>query len=182
MNLPCIVLKTSRFFPEDDDNRNKRARFSADNLKVNELLFRRADIQDMVSAHLQAIEKAPELGFDRFIISAPSPFQRSDVAGLTRDAPSVVSRYVPGYREVYREKGWKMFDSIGRVYDCTRARKILGWEPEFTFSRSIAKLSNGEDYRSRLASEIGAKGYHETSFDNGPFPVENPVIREPDNY
>ena len=37
--LPSLVLRTSRFFPEDDDNRFKRAEFSNDNLKVNELLF-----------------------------------------------------------------------------------------------------------------------------------------------
>lgn len=182
MNLPCIVLRTSRFFPEDDDNRSKRAAFSADNLKVNELLFRRADIQDMVSAHLLAIERAPDLRFDRFIISAPSPFQKSDVAELTRDAPSVVSRYVPEFEEVYREKSWKMFNSIGRVYDSTHAREILGWEPEYSFSRSIRRLSEGQDYRSRLAKEIGAKGYHETTFDDGPFPVEDPVVREQDAY
>jgi UDP-glucose 4-epimerase len=182
MSLPCIVLKTSRFFPEDDDNRNKRASFSADNLKVNELLFRRADIQDMVSAHLLAIEKAPELGFNRFIISAPSPFQKSDVAELTRDAPSVVSRYVPEYEGVYRKKGWKMFDSIGRVYDSTHAREILGWKPEYSFSRSIRRLSEGQDYRSKLAREVGAKGYLETTFDDGPFPVEDPVAREQDTY
>lgn len=69
-------------------------------------------------------------GIDRFIISAPSFFQKSDVAELTRGAPSVVSRYVPEYEQVCSEKGWRMFDSIGRVYDSTRARAILGWEPD----------------------------------------------------
>ncbi len=179
MNLPCIVLRTSRFFPEDDDNRNKREAYSADNLKVNELLFRRADIHDMVSAHLLAIDKAPELRFDRFIISAPSPFQRQDVAKLGVDAPAVLERYLPEYIEVYRENGWKMFTSIGRVYDSSRAWDVLGWRPEYTFRRAIKRLGEGRSYQSELARHVGAKGYHDTIFDDGPFPVESPVVMDP---
>ena len=100
-DLPCIILRTSRVFPEDDDNRGKRETYSADNLKVNELLFRRVDIQDIVTAHRLAIEKAPELGFDRFIISATTPFRREDAAALGTDAPSVLARYEPGYANEY---------------------------------------------------------------------------------
>jgi len=178
MNLPCIVLRTSRFFPEEDDNRNKRTSFEDDNLKVNELLFRRADIKDIVVAHELAIEKAAEVGFDRFIISATSPFQRNDVAELAMDAPSVLKRYVPGYIEQYAMRGWKMFSSIGRVYDNNRARKVLGWEPEYNFARVIQLLSEGRDYQSQLARLVGAKGYHDTKFVEGPYPVdESPVIK-----
>lgn len=179
MNLPCLVLRTSRFFPEDDDNRSKRAAFSADNLKVNELLFRRADIQDMVSAHLLAIEKAPELGFDRFIISAPSPFQRQDITELGVDAPAVLEHYVPEYKEVYRKYGWQMFTSIDRVYDSSRARDVLGWRPEYTFRRAIERLGKGSSYQSELARQIGAKGYHDMVFDDGPFPVEDSGLMDP---
>src|SRR6202022_3113248 len=53
--LPCIVLRTSRFFPEDDDNRTARLTYDGANLKVNEFLYRRADIEDIVSAHLLAM-------------------------------------------------------------------------------------------------------------------------------
>jgi UDP-glucose 4-epimerase len=181
MNLPCIVLRTSRFFPEDDDNRDKRAAFSSDNLKVNELLFRRADIADMVSAHLLAIEKAPELGFDRFIISAPSPFRRRDVAELGVDAPAVLKRYVPEYVEVYLERGWKMFRSIGRVYDGSRAQELLGWRPGYTFRRAIERLAHGRSYQSDLARQVGVKGYHDIVFDDGPFPIEETVLMDPEH-
>jgi len=53
--LPCIILRTSRFFPEEDDDRAKRRAYDDANLKVNELLYRRADIEDVVSAHLLAM-------------------------------------------------------------------------------------------------------------------------------
>src|SRR5579859_6623644 len=41
--LPCVVLRTSRFFPEDDDNRTARATYDDANLKANEFLYRRAE-------------------------------------------------------------------------------------------------------------------------------------------
>lgn len=42
--LPCVVLRTARFFPEEDDNRAVRQTFANDNLKVNELPWARRDI------------------------------------------------------------------------------------------------------------------------------------------
>ena len=172
MALPCIVLRTARFFPEEDDNRHKREAFDDDNLKLNELLFRRADLHDMVTAHVCAMEKAPEIGFGKFIISATSPFQPQDAAALAIDTPSVVNRYIPGYEQVYVERGWKMFASIGRVYDNRLARETLGWLPEYDFERAISDLLGGRDYRSKLAVEVGKKGYHDRIFEDGPFPVE----------
>ena len=56
--LPCVVLRTSRFFPEDDDDHHARSAFDGDNLKVSEFLYRRVDIEDVVDAHLLAIRKA----------------------------------------------------------------------------------------------------------------------------
>jgi len=172
MSLPCIVLRTSRFFPEDDDDSNRRAAFEADNLKVNELLFRRVDIEDIVSAHELAIDKAPQLGFDRFIISAPTPFHRVDAAELVSNAPAVVKRYLPNYVSVYQSRGWTMFPSIGRVYDSSHACETLGWRPEFTFGRALKRLSEGRDYQSELARSVGSKGYHDVVFEDGPFPVD----------
>lgn len=179
LGLPCVVLRTSRFFPEDDDNRHKRAAFDDDNLKLNELLFRRADLHDMVTAHVCAMEKAPELGFGKFVISATSPFQCEDAAALAVDTPSVVARYFPGYEQVYDDRGWSMFTSIGRVYDNRLARDTLGWSPEFSFERAISDLLEGRDYRSKLAVEVGKKGYHDQPFEDGPFPVEETPDIEP---
>src|SRR5882672_12528119 len=53
--LPCLVLRTSRFFPEEDDSKEARDGFSDANLKVNEFLHRRVDVEDVVSAHLLAM-------------------------------------------------------------------------------------------------------------------------------
>src|SRR6478672_11506370 len=71
--LPCLVLRTSRFFPEEDDHRAIRQAYADDNAKANEYLYRRVDIEDVVSAHLLAMEKARAVGFNRYIISATTP-------------------------------------------------------------------------------------------------------------
>ena len=46
--LPILILRTSRFFPEADDRDEVRAAYEDANLKVNELLYRRADLEDVV--------------------------------------------------------------------------------------------------------------------------------------
>ena len=171
--LPCIVLKTSRFFPEADDDKSKRDAFDNDNLKVNELLFRRADIEDMVTAHLLAFRKADAIGFDRLIVTATTPFNPDDAAALGIDAPSVLKRYIPEYAGEYAQRNWQMFPTIDRVYDNSRARKVLDWEPQYTFQRVIRRLRDGENYRSKLSIEIGSKGYHEEKFEDGLYPVQS---------
>jgi UDP-glucose 4-epimerase len=170
--MPCIVLRTSRFFPEDDDNRDARERFSDDNLKVNELLYRRAEIEDVVTAHLLAIDRAPSIGFDRFIISATSPFMRDDLLELRTDTAAVVRRHCPDYEREYARRGWTMMPTIDRLYVNERARSKLGWQPRYDFNRAIQSLRASEDYRSPLAIAVGAKGYHAESFADGPYPTE----------
>lgn len=177
-NLPCIVLRTSRFFPEEDDNREVRELYCDGNIKVNEFLYRRVEIQDIVDAHFLAVEKADNIGFDRFIISATTPFSLEDVEPLRTNAPEVVARLVPDYVEVYKQKNWQMFPNIDRVYLNQKARKILGWKPRYDFSFIIEQLKNGKDYRSPLSSAIGSKGYHKTKFSDGPFPVESDSVEK----
>lgn len=169
--LPCLVLRTSRFFPEADDSADVREAYADDNTKVNELLYRRVDITDVVDAHLLAISKAPALGFDRFIISAATPFTHADTAQLRYDAPGVVARYFPEYADEYARRGWRLFPAIDRVYSSEKAVRALGWTPRHGFGEALAQLREGRDWRSALAQTIGAKGYHPNVFAQGPYPV-----------
>lgn len=170
--LPCIILRTSRFFPEEDDDAITRSSFADRNVKANEFLFRRADIDDVVSAHLLAAERARAIGFGWYIISATTPFQPKDLPDLTRNAAKVVERRVPGFSEYYRRAGWRMFDTIERVYVNETARRELGWRPMYDFAHVLASLRRGDDFRSPLARLIGLKGYHDRVFEEGPYPVE----------
>lgn len=165
--LPVLILRTSRFFPEEDDRAAISAAYLDANVKVNEMLYRRVDLQDAVDAHLLALERAPAIGFDRFIISATTPFTTHDLGELPVDAPSVVRRLIPEIDTEYGRRGWRMFPGIERVYVNARARAELGWTPRFDFRHALACLARDEDPRSPLAREVGAKGYHATS--TGPY-------------
>jgi UDP-glucose 4-epimerase len=165
--LPCVVLRTSRFFPEADDRDAVRSAYDDLNLKVNELLYRRADIEDVVSAHRLALDRAPEIGFARLVISATTPFVSGDLAALAVDAPAVVRERFPRYEAIYAERNWRMFPRLDRVYVNDRARELLGWTPRYDFAAALDRLAAGEDPRSPLTVAIGAKGYHAESF--GPY-------------
>jgi UDP-glucose 4-epimerase len=159
--LPVIVLRTSRFFPEADDNDEVRAAYADANIKANEFLYRRVDVQDVADAHLLALARAPEIGFGKYIISATTPFTPGDLAALRADAPAVVRRLFPDQDAEYARRGWRMFPRIGRVYVNARARADLGWTPAYDFRHVLDRLKAGEDPRSPLARAIGAKGYHD---------------------
>jgi UDP-glucose 4-epimerase len=170
--MRCVALRTSRFFPEEDDRREIRDGYYEANTKANEFLYRRVEIEDVVSAHLAVLERMASIPFDRYIISATTPFTREDLAGLGTDAESVLRRRMPGYEEVYRRLGWRMFPAIDRVYVNERARRVLGWKPRYDFASVLKSLAAGEDPRSPLAHAVGKKGYHDRVFADGPFPVE----------
>jgi len=123
-------------------------------------LFRRVDIEDVVSAHVLALEKARAIGFGRYILSATSPFTEADCALLNTDAPSVVRRYAPELDAIYAQHGFRMFPRIDRVYVNERARSELGWRPRSDFAHVLSRLRDGKSIRSKLAEAIGAKGYH----------------------
>jgi UDP-glucose 4-epimerase len=169
--LACLVLRTSRFFPEVDDDPAVRRSYDDGNVKANEYLYRRVDLQDVVDAHVLALEKAPSIGFGRYIISATTPFLPEDLSDLRLNAPQVVERRVPEYAEEYARRGWKMFPGIERVYVNERARRELGWQPRYDFQQIIDCLRAGDPPRSPLARAVGSKGYHDRAFADGPYPV-----------
>ncbi|WP_202353970.1 NAD-dependent epimerase/dehydratase family protein [Mesorhizobium sp. 113-3-3] len=137
--LPVVVLRTARFFPEADDMAHAIEQSDA-NTKANELLFRRLTVEDAAEAHVAALEKAPQLGFDIFIVCAPTPFRPADCDALIRDAPSVVAHYFPDFAALYAQKGWTMFSSIDRVYDASRARDRLGFVCKTSFADVLAAM------------------------------------------
>ena len=138
--LNVVVLRTARFFPEDDDT---HAFPSGPNLKANELLYRRLTVEDAARAHLMALERAPALGFDTFVLSAPTPFARSEAAALKADAAAVVARHFPDAPRLYAARGWVLPERIGRVYDAGRAERRLGLRCETDFSAVLAALAAG---------------------------------------
>lgn len=140
--LPCIVLRTSRFFPEDDDTHRD---LSGENMKANEFLHRRLTVEDAARAHILALEKAPEIGFDILIVSAPTPFSRADAAALKRSAPRAIAHYFPEAEKLYAQRGWRLPQMIGRVYDASRAERVIGFRAQTDFAAVLSALREGRD-------------------------------------
>jgi UDP-glucose 4-epimerase len=138
--LPLIILRTSRFFPEEDDM-SHTIRQSEENTKMNELLFRRLTVEDAADSHIAALQQADRIGFDTFIVSAKTPFQPGDCRELLHNAPAVVAKYFPGYEEIYHRRGWSMFQSIDRVYDASRIECRLGFTCKTDFAAALQQLA-----------------------------------------
>jgi UDP-glucose 4-epimerase len=170
--MPVVVLRTSRFFPEDDDSAAARREYTTENLQALELLYRRGDIEDMASAHVAALARARAIGFGTFIVSATTPFTRGDCAALHSDAGEVIRARFPEAEALFAAKGWSFPSTIDRVYDNRRAREALGWQPKYDFRHVLDSLAAGRDFRSELALAVGSKGYHDEEFAaEGPYPV-----------
>ncbi len=159
LGLPCLVLRTSRFFPEADDDPGRRALGDA-NLKAVEYLHRRVALEDVADAHLLAAERAADVGFHRLVVSAPSPFEPSDAGRVRYDLASLLDERVPEWAAVADTQGWTLPAGLDRVYDSRRARDVLGWRPQWDVHAVLAAVADGAPVQTPLSRRVGAKGYH----------------------
>jgi len=139
--LNCVVLRTGRFFPEEDDTLRD---LPGPNLKANEFLHRRLTVEDAAEAHVAALDRAPDVGFGLFVISAPPPFRRDEAEDLKRDAASVIARHFPEAADLYARQDWCLPRSIGRVYDPSAAERTLGFRCQTDFAAILAALRDGD--------------------------------------
>lgn len=139
--LNVVVLRTARFFPEEDDTLKA---LSGPNLKANEMLHRRATAMDMARAHVAALDGAAKIGFGLYLVSAPTPFSRDQARDLKQDAASVVTKLFPEAPSLYAKTGWRLPASIGRVYDASRIERDLGFRCQTQFADILFALRRGE--------------------------------------
>jgi nucleoside-diphosphate-sugar epimerase len=170
--LPVLVLRTSRFFPEIDDDEARRGAMPDAALKILEFLHRRVAIEDIVTAVHRALEQAPEQGFDRYIISAPTPFAEKDAPRVASDLPALLREKAPELAAAFDRAGWSLPQGLDRVYDSRKAQQGLGWAPTFNAQSALDRYRETGDWRGPLALAVGTKAYHDRTFDDGPFPVE----------
>ncbi|WP_116089996.1 NAD-dependent epimerase/dehydratase family protein [Sphingomonas crusticola] len=137
--LPIVILRTSRFFPEEDDQAHLLST-SGENTKATELLNRRLTVEDAAEAHRVALARAPEIGFGIFIISAPTPFSPDEAGALKRDAANVVARHFPDAAGLFSRRGWQLPRSIDRIYDATLAERVLGFRCRTDFAALLETL------------------------------------------
>jgi nucleoside-diphosphate-sugar epimerase len=138
--MAVAILRTGRFFPEDDDT---LAVPSGPNLKANEFLNRRLSATDAARAHLAALKRIE--GCETFVIAAPPPFTREDALELASDARAVILRRFPDVATVYAGLGWTLPERIHRVYDPAKAKRVLGWRAETDFAAILDALRTGAE-------------------------------------
>ncbi len=150
--LAAIVLRTSRFFPEEDDDPAARKAYRGRQCEGERISVsprrdrgrrRRASPRDRAGAgnRLREIHR-----------------QRDDAVPAGRiapacasDAPATLSLRAPGWEDEYARRGWRMFPSIDRVYDNALARQDLGWRPKWDFAAIVERLRETGDIRGPLA-------------------------------
>ena len=102
-----------------------------------------------------------------------------DFVELATDAPAVLDRYYPDWREIYARHGFRLPQRLDRIYVNNAARHDLQWRPDYDFRRVLDGLARGALLRSELTLAVGRKGYHEQRFEDGPYPVEEASERDP---
>jgi UDP-glucose 4-epimerase len=172
--LNCIVLRTSRFFPELDDAPDTHEGRSDENVKADEYAYRRVALEDVVTAHVLAAQRAPNIGFARYVISATTPFSPEDAAQLRTDAAAVFRRRAPLAAAVWAERGWRFPSRLDRVYVNAKARRELGWRPEYDLEAVAAAVAAGGSVRTPLSQTVGSKEYVGSSYHLGTFAPPEP--------
>ncbi len=119
--LPVVILRTSRFFPEADDADDVRNAYPDENIKANEFLYRRADISDVVDAHLLAMARAPAI-----------PDQEAEYGRRGWHMFGHIERVYVNER-ARAELGWSPVYDFRRVLDLLKA----GEDPRSPLARAV---------------------------------------------
>ncbi|WP_305815055.1 NAD-dependent epimerase/dehydratase family protein [Photobacterium leiognathi] len=128
-NLPVTVLQMSRCFPEPV------------NLMAVYRLTRGIDARDVASAHACAVEKRLS-GFRRYIISGQTPLNKTCCERLYQNADEIIREFAPDLAESFANRGWRLPQSLDRVYDSTLAQQELGWQPKYGYESVLSMLDN----------------------------------------
>lgn len=121
------VLRMSRSFPEPGD------------VMAAYRLHRGIDVRDVADAHLAALTNTGPR-FQRYVISAATPFTRRDCQTLAADAAFLIRQRAPDLATEFDRRGWKLPSSIDRVYDAGQAERMLGWHARFGFGEVLAQM------------------------------------------
>ncbi|EHQ30532.1 NAD-dependent epimerase/dehydratase family protein [Mucilaginibacter paludis] len=118
--LQTSVYRVGRFLPEES------------NLQANHRLYRGLDERDGAEALYLALQHHFE-DFEIFNIASSSPFTKDDLKILKDNPVEVILKMYPEAADIYRAKNWSFPKSIDRIYVTDKAKKLLGYSPQFTF-------------------------------------------------
>lgn len=122
--LQTSVYRVGRFLPE------------AANLQANHRLYRGLDERDGAEALYLALQHHFQ-NFEIMNIASTSPFAKSDLKTLKDNPAAVILKLYPEAAAIYQANNWLFPASIDRVYVIEKAKRLLGYSPEFTFDYLI---------------------------------------------
>jgi nucleoside-diphosphate-sugar epimerase len=125
-----VTLRMSRCFPEPAP------------VMALYRLHRGVDARDVARGHRLALTIGGT-PYQAFILSGATPFRREDCPALRTDPASVISARCPELMALFRERGWRLPQSIDRVYDTALAQAVLGWSPRYGFANVVELLDAG---------------------------------------
>lgn len=126
-DMPVRVIRMSRCFPEPAD------------LMAAYRLHRGVDVRDVSDAHVLALANDGP-AFQRFIVSGATPFTEADCDALASAAPEVLRQRAPSLVQAFETRGWRLPQTIDRVYVPHAAERELGWRSRYGYDEVLAQL------------------------------------------
>lgn len=93
-------------------------------------------VQDVASAHLKALdvwEKVQD-SFEPFFTTPAFPYTPQEVRQLSHHPKRILDRYFPGAWEWFETRDVSL-RPVATLHDSSKAKGLLGWQPEYTFAR-----------------------------------------------
>ena len=97
-------------------------------------------VEDIASAHVKALSvwDSLENSFEPLFITPMFPYSSEEIPHLSDNPKGVLDKHFPGAWDWFKERGIELRPAPTQ-YDSSKAKQILGWEPEYTFAHWWAK-------------------------------------------
>ena len=102
-------------------------------------LYRGVDLRDVSQAFELALQ-ALFNQFEAFNISGDTPFQEVDCIALKQSAATVLKKRVANIEADFLRQGWALPSQIDRVYVVEKAKRQLGYAPQFGYKEFMNEL------------------------------------------
>jgi nucleoside-diphosphate-sugar epimerase len=90
------------------------------------------NVRDVAQAHVLAVNAPEELRHDVFVITADSPLCRAKPKEVQADPVAALDKIVPGAAKAV-EEGKLQLPAALEWYTVAKARRVLGYEPQYNF-------------------------------------------------
>ena len=123
-------------------------------------------MEDAIRATLELMEAPKEnlKVFTSYNLAGLSFSPKELAVAIQNEIPNFSINYEPDYRQ-------QIAESWPEIIDDSEAQKDWNWQPKYDFQWVLNCLVKDQDFRSPLAKKIGIRGYHEQTFNDGPYPV-----------